>query len=416
MVRPLESEFLAPGPRIALKEVTVRRLVVATALTTVGLLVPFGGLAAAAPGAATDAASPRATPDSALAAQHRRAVASAAPVVVANQLDNPRQLALTPTRGLLVGEAGRGGSACVTLPDGSEAAETCVGTTGAVSWVPVPSRQASAHSVRVVTGLLSRANRDGSNGSGPSGVSGNLLDLYVSQPEDLPAGVTVPGVDTRNFGKLLRVTMLGAKRVVADVSGYEFANNPDGQDEQSNPYAVLKLRDRVLVADAAANTILQYRNGRLSVFAVLPNVQDGSCAGIPNNAGTTGCDFVPTALAQGPDGAIYVSALTNLSPGTAQVAKLDRTTGAVLRTWKGLSAADGVAVGPDGSVYASQLFANSVVRFAPDGTRTDIPVPFPSGLAVDGPNLYVSAYSISPAGGLGIPGVDSGGQVWRIQV
>lgn len=395
----------------------MRRLVVATALTTAGLLLPFAGPAAAAPGPAATGPgtlAPHGASLTTLAGQHRQAVADATPVVVAKGLNNPRSLALTPTRGLLVGEAGSGGSTCVTLPAGGETAETCVGTTGSVSWIPVPSRQTSPASIRVVTGLLSRADRTGSGATGPSGVSGNLLDLYVSNVP--PPGVAVPGIDGSTFGTLMRVKHLQSKRVLADVYGYEYANNPDGQDLESNPYAVLKLADRVLVADAAANVILQYKHGVLSVFKVMPNIQDGSCAGIPNNGGTTGCDFVPTGLTRGPDGAVYVSALSNLSPGTAQIAKLDPDTGAILATYKGLSAGFGVAVGPDGSVYGSNLFAGFVTRFAPDGTRMNIPVPFPAGLAVDGHNLYVSAYSTAPAGGIGIPGVDSGGQVWRIQV
>ena len=399
----------------------MRRLVAAAAVTTVGLLVPFGGVATAGPGQATgsvtlDPFGIAAKSGSArqVATGHQQALTDAAPVIVASGLNNPRQLALTPTHGLLVGEAGRGGDSCVALPEGAESPETCVGMTGSVSWVPVPALQSSPGSARVVTGLPSRAARNGSNATGSSGVSGNLLDMYVTTVPAPP--VDVPGVDTATFGKLLGVRYLGAKHVLADVTGYEYANNPDGQDADSNPYAVLKLRDRVLVADAAANTILQYRDGTLSTFAVLPTVNDGSCAGLPNQGGAVGCDFVPDAMAVGPDGGIYVSALTNLSPGTGQVAKLNPRSGQVVQTFRGLSAAHGVAVGPDGSVYASQLFAGSVVRFAPDGTRTEIRVPFPAGLAVDGRNLYVSAYSIAPATGLGIPGIDSSGQVWRVQV
>jgi hypothetical protein len=42
-------------------------------------------------------------------------------------------------------------------------------------------------------------------------------------------------------------------------------------------------------------------------------------------------------------------------------------------------------------------------------------MPFPSGVAVDACNVYVSAFSILPGPGAGIPGVDTSGQVWRIR-
>jgi hypothetical protein len=54
-----------------------------------------------------------------------------------------------------------------------------------------------------------------------------------------------------------------------------------------------------------------------------------------------------------------------------------------------------------------------------DGVHHDIDVPFPAGVAVDGSgNVFVSAWSIAPAGGLSNvpPGVtvDTSGQVWRL--
>jgi hypothetical protein len=53
-----------------------------------------------------------------------------------------------------------------------------------------------------------------------------------------------------------------------------------------------------------------------------------------------------------------------------------------------------------------------VTRVSASGKRTNMDVPFPTGLALDGKNLYVSAFSIAPAAGLGAPGTS--GQVWRI--
>jgi sugar lactone lactonase YvrE len=149
---------------------------------------------------------------------------------------------------------------------------------------------------------------------------------------------------------------------------------------------------------------------------VLPNIQDGICAGRPNDNGTTGCDPVPTGLALDRHGFLYVSALSNLSPNTGRVYKLNSRTGAIVATYPNLTGVTGVAVDRAGNIYASQVFLSKVTKIAPGGERTDISVPFPAGLAVVGNHLYVSAYSTAPAGGLGLPDVDSSGQIWRYRI
>jgi len=95
--------------------------------------------------------------------------------------------------------------------------------------------------------------------------------------------------------------------------------------------------------------------------------------------------------------------------------------------WGGFTTVSGVAVGLDGLLYVSQLFADEVAPLAPGaqgvltkisrtGDRTDMDVPFTAGLAADhANNVYVSALSIAPEQGLGAPGVDSSGQVWRVR-
>jgi hypothetical protein len=56
-----------------------------------------------------------------------------------------------------------------------------------------------------------------------------------------------------------------------------------------------------------------------------------------------------------------------------------------------------------------------VVTRIHNGHRTDMDVPFPAGLLLDGKDLYVSAFSILPDTGAGIPSIDTSGQVWRIR-
>ena len=73
---------------------------------------------------------------------------------------------------------------------------------------------------------------------------------------------------------------------------------------------------------------------------------------------------------------------------------------------------------------ANQLFApqahpvnpmvQGVLTKIRNGHRTNTDVPFPAGIALDGHgNLFVSAFSIAPDTGLGVP--NTSGQVWRLR-
>lgn len=352
------------------------------------------------------------------------------PVVVATGLDNPRQLSVSGVD-LLVAEAGRGGGDC------SE--EGCVGATGAVARIRRAFYARSVTPAREVTGLLSSAEPDGSFAVGPDGVSAaDLGRLYIAMtyapPDLIPA--PLPGDQA---GKML-LARLGRTTTVADISGVEINTDPDGGGVDSNPYAVLALPGRQLVADAAGNTIIEVRNGRPRVFAVLPE-HDGAQA-------------VPTSLAVGRNGVIYVGELNGENFGTARVDLLSPT-GELIGHVDGFTTITGIAVGTDGTLYVSELFGataqspclgagpsclfggaaarraavvaarkaarpgvsaqdssvpGQVTTVRPDGTRSSQPVPLPAGLALDaGGHLYVSAWSIFSG-----DSIDFGGQVWRL--
>jgi hypothetical protein len=345
------------------------------------------------------------------------------PVVVVRGLNSPRQLSVTPLGGLLVAEAGAGGNECFPLDANGDM--QCVGKTGAISWVPFPQESRTAHPIRLVTGLLSFAAPGGLEAFGPAGVAATGGGKFLFVQPGFPPVPPPADVDTSGLQKLLLTRVPGAPRTVGDLGAFEAANDPDHQGPDSDPYSVLVLPDQVLVADAAGNDVVRWRDGKLSLFAVFPNLQDGGCAGQPNDNGTTGCDAVPTGLAVGPDGLVYVASLGG-PPGTARVYVMDPNTGRIIRQITGLTGVSGLAVGPDGSVYASELFTafgpngpdfttGKVTRIRPDGTRTDTTVPAPAGLAIIGHSLYVSAWTVAPAGGL--PGQpDSGGQLWRLRI
>jgi hypothetical protein len=340
--------------------------------------------------------------------------------LIARRLDNPRQISLLDKEQILyVAEAGRGGDLCEG--EGEEA--FCVGTTGAVRKV---STSGKWRSKRIVKGLLSAAGPDGSFAIGSDGVSARhpdkvfVQETFFGPPEEFP-----PGLPVKQNGALLRKSPDRRLFKVADITAFEEANDPDGQGFDSNPYAVLALYKRTLVADAAGNSILSVDGkGNVKLFAVLPNITDGGCEGLPNDAGTTGCDPVPTSLAEGRDGSIYVGGLGAEVPGAGRVWKLHPKTGEILETWGDLSTVTGVAVARNGDVYVSELFGGDPSAEVPgqvtkitESGRTSTPVPFPAGIAVDWKHrVYVAAFSTSPATGLGIPDLDTSGQIWRFKL
>jgi hypothetical protein len=349
----------------------------------------------------------------------------ARPVVVVSGLNNPRQLSLTRAGELLIAEAGVGGT--LAGYDDPERGPQGIGETGSVSAVRSPAVAAGTAPHRIVTGLLSAAGPDGLAAVGADGVSADNLGTISIQLTRLPAAA-VPPRDAPANGRLLRATgRSGNIRPVADIAGYEFQHNPDGQDVYSDPYAVLQRRHDVLVADAGGNDVLRVdRQGRISTFAVLPNVVSDSC--LVQQA--AGCQFVPAALAADRQGNVYVGGLAGLVPDQGTVVEFSPDGTRVLASWTGFSGVSGLAVDDVGTLYVSQLLRPEVAprqpgllgvltRLTRDGRRTDLDVPFPAGVATDNRgNVYVAAFSTAPGTGLpdgsGRPIPGTSGQIWRV--
>ena len=170
----------------------------------------------------------------------------------------------------------------------------------------------------------------------------------------------------------------------------------------------------VYVADGGANDVLYVTpDGEVSTFFVPPVVTTGVCEGEPNNDPEhAGCDPVPTGVAIGPDGRIYVSTLSSEAPGEGIVYILDES-GEVLDTIDGFDGPTGVAVDDDGNVYVSEVLHGApgedeppppdfdpstigrIVRISPDGDRTYAEVTMPTGLLWFKGTLYASAWSIA---------------------
>lgn len=278
--------------------------------------------------------------------------------------------------------------------------------------------------------------------------------IYVAAGEAEPDGN--PGV---TGAKIYSAKPSRKAKVFADPLAFELKYNPDHQDQFgedgaaldaiSNPYYLINRKGPglMLMAGAGGNDVLGVSSkGKLSTFFVPPPITTGPCADIPNNsAAGNSCDTVPTGIAYGPDGNIYISGLSGLVPGEARVYVVDRN-GKLLKTHVGLSNAVGVAVGPDGSVYVADLLQGSppmemaaatklassparaaraltkaaqkepepfdpatvgqIVRIAPNGDRTYAQVTLPSGLLWTDGKLYASTNALAGPGAGQVVSVD----------
>ena len=242
----------------------------------------------------------------------------------------------------------------------------------------------------------------------------------------------------------------GKTKMLASLSDYEAANNPDagntygiltngacyrdfskyprflgparytGQVE-SNPYAVAwEGTSNLLVADAAGNDIVRVRHGKVSTVAVLPPIKQeldkqtvrqqvrqinrklekkgkdpiprsslDACIGKKYASNP-----VPTDVEIGPDGDYYVSTLPGSPelPGTSKVFRIDHETGDLSVVAKGLTSGTDLAVADDGTIYVTELFAFQLATIAPGShTATSTqPIDCPTAVEVAGDEVYVA--------------------------
>jgi hypothetical protein len=302
------------------------------------------------------------------------------PDIVAKGLNNPRQLSRTHGGNLILAQAGKGGnSGRLTVIDN--------------------------RSLRnVLRGFLSFASPDGSFAVGLNGAS--------KRPGGAFYGVAVPRSGGRDSW-LIAKQPGGQVHKLVNLGRFERNHDPDGEIIESNPYSVLALKGKVLVADAAGDYIGQYRHGKYRVWAVMPEYGKK-------------IDAVPTVVARGGDGYIYVGELHSERKHKAKVWKFSRD-GERLRSWKGFTTVTGVARTKDGTLFVSELFGGPcdisevpsclpgrVVKIAPNGKRTYYKVPVPAGIVAKGNHVWVSAYSVCPAAGcFGNPAAS--GQIWHFK-
>ncbi len=340
--------------------------------------------------------------------------------VVASNLDNPRGLSFGPDGALYVAEAGRGGQGpCTTGPDNTG---ICFGLSGAVT------RVISGTQTQIATNLPSLAAPDGSNATGPQGISFmengyGYLTVGLGASPEARAGF---GADGANLGHLFRMTTSGARQSVADVSAFEGTNNPDNGDPNaggvdSNPFAVLALRDQRIIADAGGNDLLMVSaTGAITTVAVFPSRTVPGPGGQPPQVNM---QSVPDAVALGPDGAYYVGELTGFPfpVGGARVYRvMPGRAPQVFAT--GFTNIIGLQFDSDGNMYVLEHAVNGLLQAnGPSGDYTGALVrvtPTLSQTTVISTGLTApTGLTISPTGGIYISnnGVTAGaGQVVRV--
>lgn len=193
--------------------------------------------------------------------------------------------------------------------------------------------------------------------------------------------VTGGPMPTEDSGQGLYRVAQGRTRLIANLFAYEEANDPDGMGVDSNPYDVASVNGgTALVVDAGGNSLLRVDNhGRIELVATFPNelvstANFNELAGCPAEApfcATGGAEAipaqaVPTSIALGPDGAMYVGELKGF-PGPTDASNIWRvepgTVGADCETSPacskvfdgGFTSIVSMEFGPDGRLYVSEL-------------------------------------------------------------
>ena len=347
--------------------------------------------------------------------------------VVASNLDNPRGLAWS--RGhLYVAEAGKGGTDCPAGVTGPAGGPLCLGRTGSLAVIH------DGMAIPVLTDLISESDIPG--GLAAEGVAavataerGDLRVLFglsvAGFAKDLPNGSTITDEDATALGSqlgMLKRVEDGSTDLVSNVGDQDFLwtqlhkNLVPDQFPDSNPNALAIVGDTTYVANAGSNTLDTLdRHGVVTDRTFFPN---------PPHA-----DAVPTCVAVGPDGNLYIGQLAPGAPlGGGNVYRYEIAS-RTLSVWKtGFNVVDGCGFDKRGNFYAVELQAHGfnpgptgnpagdVVKITPAGTRSVLGAGklfFPQGFATDREgNIYVSNWSImtgTPAG----PGAPTG-QVVRI--
>jgi hypothetical protein len=246
--------------------------------------------------------------------------------VVASGLNQPKKITIAPDGSLLVALSGDA-VAPASCTDGTE--PSCLDESGAIDRV-TPSGHVST-----IIGNLPSISSGGGGESGPPSATGpaealyqhgSLQVLFQNTGIDPTTGQETYGPSAALLGDLVqyRPFATGPGTVEAAFGPFEAANNPDQGEGtavqygepaiDSDPYSFVPYRGGYAVADAAGDDLLYVSpSGSISVLAVFPTIAETAPPGDLGPDQTTPepveAQPVPTAVAVGPDGALYVGEL-----------------------------------------------------------------------------------------------------------
>jgi sugar lactone lactonase YvrE len=314
--------------------------------------------------------------------------------VLINGLNSPRGLAFAPDGSLWVTEAG---VASGTGPSTLVRGEPQIYTeTGSVT------RYSGGSVSRVLTGLPSIYGSGSGDVVGPNGIAFGSN----GQPAITIGGGIDPNVRSTDLApggtNLSRLRTSGGN---VDLGAYEAANNPAGGPVDSDPWHVAALPGGAfLVTDAGGNSLLRVdAGGAISTVASFASRALG---------GPGPTEPVPTGIAVGPDGAYYVSELTGFPfvPGAARIYRIVPG-GAPTIFATGFTMLTDLAFGVDGSLYALEYDSNGLLapgdqgalwKVAADGSRTLVfsdGLVNATGLAIRDGSFYISDFGHSTGAG-----------------
>jgi sugar lactone lactonase YvrE len=329
------------------------------------------------------------------------AIASAQTTVVEG-LNGPMGLALAPDGVLWIIESGTGGDEMIEMHD-EASGETITLSAGVTARV---LRVADDGSTTVVATLPSLAT--------PMGVEGGARLAFMNGTLYATSGFWIETAGPDPIPLMASIVRIDDDGVtsVADTWAFEDEQNPDGFIRETHPYGFVVGPDGWLwVADAGANTLLRVNpeDGEIVLVTVFEGV--ASPLPNPNRGGAMESDPVPTGIAVGADGTVYVALLPGFPflPGSGKIVTVTAD-GMVRDHVVGLTMVTDIAFGPDGALYVVQLgqftqegpvpFSGALLRID-DGTPTEVlsGLSFPTALVFnDAGDVYLT---INGAGGPG---------------
>ncbi len=263
--------------------------------------------------------------------------------VIARGLTTPGGFTWNANDVLFVALAGSGGSAPVLPEAPAPAGPFTVGTTGAAAIVDDGCPTALA------TGITSIRTSQGeiSGADAIVELNGQLYLLFSNGGDQYGALDLTNGV--------YRIAGDGSLQLIADHAEYLQENPPavapaQGFPNPGNPVAMSASDGALWIADRLNGLITK----------VTPGGDETLVADLSDRG------FLPTDLALGANGSVYVSGLGDpATPGSASVVNVSAN-GQVQTVWTGLTMASGIAIGNDGLLYATEL-ASGVSDSAANG-------------------------------------------------